>query len=163
MCSKLTGEPPCRSLISIRFQSNFTEITLRHGWSPINLLHIFRTPFTKNASEWLLYIYVHLRKSIWTVVWWKQSFLYWLLRSCRYLLVTKICFSNSAPISFRKLLLHSFILKLYIHCFKKSLQFWRNAMRFILKAKNLFLFWLSIRYIWMKVNLRHSLENSFHN
>ena len=116
----------------------FIEITLRHGWSPINLLHIFRTPFTKNASEWLLYIYVHLRKSIWTVVWWKQSFLCWLLRSCRYLLVTKICFSNSAPISFRKLLLHSFILKLYIHCFKKSLQFWRNAMRFILKAKNLF-------------------------
>ena len=28
---------------------NFIEITLRHGCSPVNLLHIFRTPFYKNA------------------------------------------------------------------------------------------------------------------
>ena len=33
---------------------NFIEITLRHGCSPVNLLHIFRTPFTKNSSERLL-------------------------------------------------------------------------------------------------------------
>ena len=33
---------------------NFIEITLRHGCSPVNLLHIFRTPFTKNTSGWLL-------------------------------------------------------------------------------------------------------------
>ena len=26
----------------------------RHGFSPVNLLHIFRTPFLKNTSEWLL-------------------------------------------------------------------------------------------------------------
>ena len=32
----------------------FTEITLQHGCSPVNLLHIFRTPFLKNSSEWLL-------------------------------------------------------------------------------------------------------------
>ena len=39
---------PCRSVI-----------TLRHGCSPVNLLHIFRTPFTKNASGWLfLIVYV---------------------------------------------------------------------------------------------------------
>ena len=25
--------------------SNFIEITLQHGCSPVNLLHIFRTPF----------------------------------------------------------------------------------------------------------------------
>ena len=31
-------------------QSNFIEITLRHGCSPAYLLHIFRTPFTKNTS-----------------------------------------------------------------------------------------------------------------
>ena len=31
-------------------QSNFTEITLRHGCSLGNLLHIFRTPFPKNTS-----------------------------------------------------------------------------------------------------------------
>ena len=30
------------------------EITLRHGCSPVNLLHIFRTPFLKNTSGWLL-------------------------------------------------------------------------------------------------------------
>ena len=33
---------------------NFIEITLRHGYSPLNLLHIFRTPFSKNTSEGLL-------------------------------------------------------------------------------------------------------------
>ena len=30
---------------------NFIEIALRHGCSPANLLHIFRTPFPKNTSE----------------------------------------------------------------------------------------------------------------
>ena len=33
---------------------NFIEIAFRHGCSPINLLHIFRTPFPKNTSGWLL-------------------------------------------------------------------------------------------------------------
>ena len=33
--------------------SNFIEVTLRHGCSPVNLLHIFRTFFLKNTSEWL--------------------------------------------------------------------------------------------------------------
>ena len=31
-------------------QSNFIEITLWHGCSPVNLLHIFKTPFSKNTS-----------------------------------------------------------------------------------------------------------------
>ena len=35
-------------------QSNFIEITLRHGCSPVNLLHIFKTPFPRNTSGWLL-------------------------------------------------------------------------------------------------------------
>ena len=35
-------------------QSNFIEITLRHGCPPVNLLHIFRTPFSKNTSGRLL-------------------------------------------------------------------------------------------------------------
>ena len=52
--SKLTGEHPCRSAISIKLQSNFIESTLRHGCSPVNLLHIFRTPFPRNTSQWLL-------------------------------------------------------------------------------------------------------------
>ena len=33
---------------------NFIEIELRHGCSPVNLLHIFRTPFPRNTSGWLL-------------------------------------------------------------------------------------------------------------
>ena len=51
ICSKFTGEHPCRSVISIKLLCNFIEITLRHGCSPVKLLHIFRTPFTKNTSE----------------------------------------------------------------------------------------------------------------
>ena len=36
--------------------SNFIEIIFRHGCSPVNLLHIFRTPFPRNTSMWLLLI-----------------------------------------------------------------------------------------------------------
>ena len=35
-------------------RNNFTEIALWHGCSPVNLLHILRTPFPKNASGRLL-------------------------------------------------------------------------------------------------------------
>ena len=69
--SKFTGEKPCRSVISIKLHSNFTEIILRHGCSPVNLsnfieitrrygcspvnlLHICRIPFPKDTSGWLL-------------------------------------------------------------------------------------------------------------
>ena len=54
ICSKFTGEHPCRSAISIKLQGNFIEITLRYGCSHLNLLYIFGTPFLKNTSEWLL-------------------------------------------------------------------------------------------------------------
>ena len=47
---------PCCSVISINLQSNFIEITLRHGCSPGNLLCIFRRSFTKNTSGWLLVV-----------------------------------------------------------------------------------------------------------
>ena len=57
ICNKLTGEQPCRNAISIKLQSNFIKITLRHGFSPVNLLHIFRTPFTKNTCAWLFLKY----------------------------------------------------------------------------------------------------------
>ena len=33
---------------------NFIEIALQHGCFPVNLLHIFRTPFSKNTSGRLL-------------------------------------------------------------------------------------------------------------
>ena len=44
----------CPSVISIKLLCNFIEITLRHGCYPVNLLHIFGTPFTKNTSGQLL-------------------------------------------------------------------------------------------------------------
>ena len=51
LCSKFTGEYPCRSKVSIKLHCNFIEITLRHRCSPVNLLHIFRVSFLKNTSE----------------------------------------------------------------------------------------------------------------
>ena len=52
ICSKFTGEHPCRSAISIKL----LEIKLPHGCPPVNLLHVFRTSFPKNTSEGLLSI-----------------------------------------------------------------------------------------------------------
>ena len=49
---KFTGEHPCRNMISIKLQ-----IRLRHGCSPVNLLHIFRTFFHRNPSRELLLFY----------------------------------------------------------------------------------------------------------
>ena len=43
--SKFTGEHPCRSVNSIKLLCNIIEIALRHGCSPVNLLHIFRNLF----------------------------------------------------------------------------------------------------------------------
>ena len=51
ICSKFTGENTYRNAISIKLLCNFIEISLRHGRTPVNLLHIFRTPQeTKNTS-----------------------------------------------------------------------------------------------------------------
>ena len=54
ICKKFTGEYPCRSVILIKLLCNFTEITLQHGCSPVNLLHIFRAPFPQDTSGGLL-------------------------------------------------------------------------------------------------------------
>ena len=48
---------PMLNVTSIRLLCNFIEITLRHGCSPVNLLSIFRTRFTKNTSGLLLLKY----------------------------------------------------------------------------------------------------------
>ena len=54
ICSKFTREHPCQSVISIKVLCNFIEITLWHGCSLVNLLHIFRTSFYKNTCGGLL-------------------------------------------------------------------------------------------------------------
>ena len=59
ICSKFTGEHSCCSSISIKLLCNFIEIALQHGCSPVNLLHIFRTPFLSNTSGRLLPKTIH--------------------------------------------------------------------------------------------------------
>ena len=67
ICSKFTGEHPCRSVISIKLQSNIIEIALRHGCSPVNLLHIFRTPFLRSTSERILLTFKSWRMKCLTI------------------------------------------------------------------------------------------------
>ena len=50
------------SAISIKLLCNFIKIALRHGCSPVNLLHIFRTPIPRNTSGWLLLYYENFIK-----------------------------------------------------------------------------------------------------
>ena len=52
-----TPMPKC-GFNKVAKQSNFIEMALRYGCSPVNLLHIFRTPFNKNTSGWLLLSFV---------------------------------------------------------------------------------------------------------
>ena len=56
--SKFTGEHSCWDAISIKLLCNFIEIALWYGCSPVNSLYIFRTPFPKNISGWLLLLIV---------------------------------------------------------------------------------------------------------
>ena len=51
---KFTGEHPCQSVISVKFLFNFIEVTLWYGCFPVNLLHIFRTPFYSSTSGGLI-------------------------------------------------------------------------------------------------------------
>ena len=44
---------------------NFIESALRHGRSPINFLHILRTPFPRNTSVWLLLILQSYKRLAW--------------------------------------------------------------------------------------------------
>ena len=64
ICSKFTEEHPCRSATSIKLLCNFTEITLWHTYSPVNLLYIFRRSFPKNTSGWLLLGLVSAEKTL---------------------------------------------------------------------------------------------------
>ena len=64
ICGQFTGEHPSWNAISIKLLCNFIKITLRHGFSPVNLLHIFTTRFIKNTSRWLLLLKVSIEKGI---------------------------------------------------------------------------------------------------
>ena len=58
MSSKFSYKHSCRSVVSIKSQSNFIEITFPHRCSPVNLLHIFRIPFSMNTSRGLLLVVI---------------------------------------------------------------------------------------------------------
>ena len=60
LCSKCTGKNPCRRFISIKLLCNFIEIAHWHGCFPVNLLHIFKTPFPRNTSGLLLLLLLWL-------------------------------------------------------------------------------------------------------
>ena len=59
----------------------FSLLTLWHECSPVNLLHIFRTPFTKNTSGRLLLVLVTYNEKI---TWMKKRFLKWKTRAACY-------------------------------------------------------------------------------
>ena len=61
----------------IKFWLNFIEIAIWHGFSPVNFLHIFRTPFLKNTFGRLLLKHPNtenIQKAISTVDWSKSFF-----------------------------------------------------------------------------------------
>ena len=47
---------------------DFNKVALWHGCSPVNLLHVFRTPFRKNTSGWQLLNDVTDNKTFWRSV-----------------------------------------------------------------------------------------------
>ena len=57
ICSKFTGEHPCQGVISIKLQSNFIEIALRYGCSPVICCTLFR----KNTSGWVFLMCIPAR------------------------------------------------------------------------------------------------------
>ena len=73
-------------MISIKLLCNFIVITLRHGYSPVNLLHISRTPFAKNTSGGLLLhlLIVPLESTFYSY----YAFLSWVWNSSHFLLPT---------------------------------------------------------------------------
>ena len=47
---------------------NFIEVIPWHACSPVNLLHIFRTPFPNNTSGGTASVLIQLEKSPWGVL-----------------------------------------------------------------------------------------------
>ena len=93
ICSKIAGDYPCGSVVSkIKLLGNSIEIIFPYGYFPVNLLHIFRTPFYKNTFErLLLYVtnWVHQTGAIQGVK--RLPWKHWkkLEKNCYELLLTK--------------------------------------------------------------------------
>ena len=51
------------AIINVLINVSIISVTFRHGFSPVKLLHIFRTPFPTNTSGGLL---LHLYEKITT-------------------------------------------------------------------------------------------------
>ena len=95
---------PCRGVLK---KSNFIEITLRHGCSSVNLLHIFRAPFLKNTSGWLLLKRKNLVYSFFMPFGWLQKcYKEILLKSCH-------SFFQIFQIDFKNIKNHCFLLQKY--------------------------------------------------
>ena len=65
-CITKISKPKCFNPFSIKLLCSFLEIALWHACSPVNLLHIIRTPFPYNSPGGLLpalriiYIYIYI-------------------------------------------------------------------------------------------------------
>ena len=115
ICSEFTREHPCRSVISIKLLCNFIEITLRHGCSPVNLLQIFRTPFRKNISVWLLLFFsfdwIWKVSKLLNILYFWQFYFYFSSGICfdnLFLYLFKFCWENDSNRIFNLLILNFF-------------------------------------------------------
>ena len=72
--SKFIREHPCRSAIC-----NIIEIAHRHECSPVNLLYIFRTRFSKDTSGGLFLKYARIRffSDLYTIIPWRTEPVCW--------------------------------------------------------------------------------------
>ena len=49
ICSKITREHPCQSVIIVTLLCSFIEITFQNGFSPVKFMNISRKPFQINT------------------------------------------------------------------------------------------------------------------
>ena len=73
-----------RKRCSEKLLCNFFEITLRQECSPVNLLHIFRTPFPRNTSGWLLLLFYLFMLIL--------TYLYFIIASYYFVIYLFVCF-----------------------------------------------------------------------
>ena len=96
--SIFTEEQLCRSAISIKLQSNFIEIPLRRGCSPVDLLQIFRTCFYKNTYGGMLLKSESKRKKIYWAVEFVAPIVLWNCSGIKMYIFICIYFISLCPI-----------------------------------------------------------------